>query len=158
MNLEQICAELEKNGFRQSDALMYPFEYVEKSAYSQSFRCQNNSTQDIYSGTLYQKNEIFKDRSFVLITRLSFEYSDSQRVRESMKWLLFTDAPREAEYEKAMNASCQCESCGKEDIKKSLLLYSEKRLCAVCYGKAVYEDCFRYHSKEQLFKALENIG
>ncbi len=152
MDWDKICTELEKCGFRQAEkAGEYEFKpeiLKEQSGSRQSAIQKDVSANKEYYGILYRDNKVYKGVTFVWLI-LFVVLRDRNHVSVPRRAILFTDAPYNAKYVKAINSPYRCDNCGTVYIKKELCEHNGKFLCDECLIKAIDEDIFTLLQRKQ---------
>ncbi len=139
-DFDKIRAKLESRGFRHVNEIGTP-EFELGIIYLSSNHVES-STQADKEGRLQYRGIILKDCNdyegitFIEIVIL-MSFSQAYPKYLPTNAAMFTDAPINEEYERALNSPYLCESCGKECIKKAMSDFDNKLLCDDCFNKAV---------------------
>ncbi len=139
LDWEKICEVLEAHGFRKAGEVG-KWEFKPRVLHEQSAYCESAIGKDIaarleYYGTLFKDNKVYEGRSFISLTLFEVFCQSGKNLSVPRRSLLFTDAPCDPEYIRAMNSPYKCDKCGEEYIKSELYEYDDKFLCFKCLAK-----------------------
>ncbi len=143
VDCQQICEQMEKSGFRHANPdyfWEFDIDEIEEKGRVAANLCYEDVFADMeYHVTLYKEVKGYEGIEFVHL-RVFRIYMEEKKIPIPYKNLLYTNAPVNEEYERALNSSIPCGGCGRLYVKRRLVNCFGEYLCPRCLLREAKKD------------------
>ena len=146
MDLEKIKTALEKYGYRHAskhDKLEFDLmKIIEKERTTATNDFEDTFDDHSYFAEVFEGVEGYEQYTFIVVTRLAiFRNKNNQEFPDHVD--LYTTAPINEEYEKAMEEIKKCKYCGKKFHTYDIYSMNGKAYCKPCFQEVFSKNVRR---------------